>query len=238
MLRKEHYDNKFIKNFTGKINNKLEVIFHLENNQGKIAGYYFYQNKGIDIKLSGELKNDSLTIFELNYKGEKVAKIQGILKNNLFTGKWTDLKSAKSFPITFTETGLKIPQLPVKLLGEYKNANGTSCSFSLSVSQKEGEYFYHIQTEKRLLNGKVHFYRSLDDQQIYIIFKGIKWAENEGPLDEDGEPKTQDLKLPTDIEGLLSEKEIQIQNTGNAMNSYVKFDDCGDKYISLVKLSE
>lgn len=74
MLRKEHYNNKFVKNFTGKINNKLEVIFHLENNQGKIAGYYFYQNQGIDIKLSGELKNDSLTIFELNYKREKVAK--------------------------------------------------------------------------------------------------------------------------------------------------------------------
>lgn len=81
----------------------------------------------------------------------------------------------------------------------------------------------------------MHFFRSLTEQQNYLIFKGIKWAENEGALDEDGEPKVKDLKIPTDIEGLLSESEIQIQNSGNAMNSYVKFYDCGDKYISLTK---
>ncbi|MND42083.1 hypothetical protein D3C80_328490 [compost metagenome] len=231
----ERPETWFARNYTGKIDNKLDVVFQLNNNQGAIAGYYFYQSKGIEIKLKGELKNDSLLIFELNHNGEKVAKIQGLFKGKQFNGRWIDLKSAKSLPIAFSEVNLKIPPLPANLEGNYKNANGTACTFALSITKKEGEYFYRIKTDQRQLNGKIHFFRSLTEQQNYIIFKGIKWAENEGALDEDGEPKVKDLKIPTDIEGLLSESEIQIQNSGNAMNSYVKFYDCGDKYISLTK---
>jgi hypothetical protein len=42
--------------------------------------------------------------------------------------------------------------------------------------------------------------------------------------------------LPIGIDGLFSEKEITIQNYGNAMNYYVKLDDCGEKYIHFNKI--
>ena len=43
------------------------------------------------------------------------------------------------------------------------------------------------------------------------------------------------LELPKDIEGVLYKDEITIQNSGNAMNYYVKFAECDLKYIHLTK---
>lgn len=225
----------FIKTFTGKINNKLEVVFHLENTNGKITGYYFYQKSGIDIQLAGELTGDDLTVFELDHNGEKVAKIQGKLVNNKFDGKWNDLKSTKSLTVKLVVTDKKIPALPKDLAGTYANADGTSCSFNLTISKLNGSYLYSIKTAERQLNGSIIFYRSLDEQTNYIIFKGIKWSENEGALNDEGEPVNENQELPDEVEGVLSENEINIQNTGNAMNSYTKFYDCGDKFITLKK---
>ena len=55
----EKFENiNFEKNYIGKINDKLDVIFHLKSNNGKISGFYFYNevNIGCHEKLQATLK--------------------------------------------------------------------------------------------------------------------------------------------------------------------------------------
>ena len=123
--------------------------------------------------------------------------------------------------------------IPKNIEGTYTNSKETECKIQLIITKNGKEYFYKIKTDERLLNGKVSFYKN--ENEVYINFCGIEWAENNGELNENGEPKDENLKLPIGIEGLLNENEITIQNYGNSMNNYVKLYDCEDKYIVLKK---
>ena len=69
----------------------------------------------------------------------------------------------------------------------------------------------------------------------YITFNNIEWSENEGALDDDGEQIDKEIVLPTTVQGVLYKNEITIQNTGNAMNYYVKIGECDLKFIHLIR---
>ena len=69
----------------------------------------------------------------------------------------------------------------------------------------------------------------------YITFKDIEWSEYLGAIDPEGTKSEEDLELPKDIQGVLYKDEITIQNSGNAMNYYVKFGECDLMYIHLIK---
>lgn len=50
-------------NFKGKIGKDLEVYFHLENKEGQVSGFYFYEKSGIDITLLGSIRNNFVTLY-------------------------------------------------------------------------------------------------------------------------------------------------------------------------------
>ncbi len=125
--------------------------------------------------------------------------------------------------------------IPKNIEGTYTNSEETECNIKLIITKKGKEYFYQIKTDKRILNGKISFCENIDEKESCLNFSGIEWAENNGQLDENGEPINDNLKLPIGIEGTLNQNKITIQNYGNSMNNYIKLNDCEDKYIILKK---
>ncbi|OKS85183.1 hypothetical protein [Mucilaginibacter polytrichastri] len=113
---------------------------------------------------------------------------------------------------------------------------GTSCDLSVLITKANGQYFYNLKINGKSRKGRVKITKGDKAGETYINFTGIKWAEYEGDVsklgDDDERPS---LKLPVGIDGVLQGKEITIQNYGNAMNYYVKFFGCEEKFIRLVR---
>ncbi|WP_366182582.1 hypothetical protein [Flavobacterium ovatum] len=225
----------FNKSYVGTIGNGIEVVFTISNVDGAISGSYFYKKVGLDIALEGSLEGDELTLFELDGQKRKVATIDCKIVENKIIGTWKSKNTQKELKVALTEMDHLVAELPKNIVGTYTNANGTACNFKLIISKKKNSYFYSIITAERSLKGKVSFSRNIDSKEVYINFNGIKWAAYNGALDAEGEPANKTIKIPVGIEGLLNENEITIQNYGNAMNNYTKFNDCDDKYITLRK---
>lgn len=220
-------------NYRGTIG-KNEIVLHLMRSGENISGYYFYQNFGIDIPLSGKIAGSEIILNEyINGKANAEFRLKP-RSNKGYTGNWTIPGIKESLPINLKPTEKSIPQIPKTVLGDYENDEMKSCPIRLTISKKNNNFLYHIKNGALDKNGKVVFYRDLDEQSVYIIFKGIKWSENEDALNDEGEPKYE-TGVPTDIEGLLYDGQINIQNAGNAMNYYVKFGNCDAKYIHLTK---
>ena len=228
----------FSGNYTGKLGSKTDVVFSLKNNSGKLSGFYYYEKIGTEIKLIGQVINGIATIYELDYQNVKKAKITGKLTQNSFKGTWESLSSKKVFPVQLISTNKSIPMLPNNLVGVYKVAEEDQCAMSITISKSKGEYVYHFKSSTRNLNGKVTFSRSLNENLVYINFYGIEWDEDSGDVtkDDDDEDSSADRVLPTVVQGLLSDGKITIQNTGNAMNRYVKIGECDLKYINLIRV--
>jgi hypothetical protein len=110
-----------------------------------------------------------------------------------------------------------------------------SCDMSVEIKKDGSGYLYEISLNGEKTRGKATLQKG-DDKQTYINFEGIKWAEYEGDISNDPEKgDTTSLELPVGIDGVIAGDEITIQNAGNAMNYYVKFAGCDEKYIRLVK---
>jgi len=113
---------------------------------------------------------------------------------------------------------------------------GESCGLSVLITKVNGRYFYNLKINGKNRKGRVEITKGDKAGETYINFTGIKWAEYEGDVsklgDDDERPS---LKLPVGIDGVLQGKEITIQNYGNAMNYYVKFAGCEEKFIRLVR---
>lgn len=227
----------FTKSYIGKIG-KIDVVFHLVNQNGVVGGYYFYQKKGSDIKLVGTLEKGKVILSEVDFNNDKTAIIEAELTKDKLIGTLKNLKTKKILNVELSETELLIPEIPDLVLGNYHESKRTDCNFKLSISKKFNDYFYDIKFDDKKLTGKISFNRSLEEQKVFIKFEGIKWAEYEGALDEEGGPINRNLELPVGIEGLWQEEEIFIQNFGNAMNYFTKFSECGDKFIILQKLGK
>lgn len=224
----------FSRNYTGKLGNKTEVVFSLKNSNSKLNGFYYYDKIGIEIKLSGEIKNGIATIYELDDQNAKRAKITGKLSQNGFRGTWENLSTKKILSLQFMSLDKAIPMFPINIIGNYRVDEQDQCALSISITKSRGEYFYHFKNLKRDLKGKITFNRSISENLVYINFHGIEWEEDSGDVTKDNdESSAADRVLPTVVQGLLSKGEILIQNTGNAMNRYVKISQCDLKYINL-----
>lgn len=228
----------FNSTFTGKLGSKTDVVFSLQNTKGKLSGFYYYENIGTEIRLSGEVINGIAIIYELDYQNLKKAKITGRFTQSGFNGKWESLSSKKVYPVQLTPTGKTIPMLPNYLIGNYQVDEQDKCALSMIISKSKGEYHYHFKSSTRNINGKVTFSRSLDEKLVYINFHGIDWDEDSGDVtkSDDEESSSKNDSLPTVVQGLLSDGGVVIQNTGNAMNRYVKIAECDLKYIHLKRV--
>jgi len=235
-------DNDFQKNFTGTINGKLNVVFHIENKGSEVSGFYYYVSKGIDIKLTGTMNGQKLELYELDHSNNKTAGLIGELKNSVFTGIWQSLASNKSFPVSLKETKSKVIPLPTNIGGNYKtqandSTDSSPCEVAIKITKNKDAYFYELKTKSHNYKGNVTFNRDMDANELYITLKGIKWSEYSG--DKSNPNKKVKTEKPkdtiADVEGVYSENEITIQNDGNAMNSYNVLGECDRKYIRLVK---
>lgn len=112
-----------------------------------------------------------------------------------------------------------------------------NCKMNLTIYRNNGQFYYRLKTGKQQWKGDVVITPNEKQDGYYITLKDIEWSEYEGTInfDEEDIEEQDDIALPQEVQGVLYENEITIQNTGNAMNYYVKFGDCDLKYIRLVK---
>ncbi|QNK64198.1 hypothetical protein H7F33_06845 [Pedobacter sp. PAMC26386] len=128
--------------------------------------------------------------------------------------------------------------------GLYQSASGkegiSACDLSVKITKIKGQYFYQFNIAGEILKGKVTLRKTPGEKEMSIVFEGIKWAEYEGDVSSDTtdnvSPNPQP-KLPVGVAGSLLNGEIIIQNYGNAMNYYVVFTACGEKFITLTRLT-
>ncbi len=124
------------------------------------------------------------------------------------------------------------------ITGDYLlQSDDTSCKIELNIKSNNNEFTYQLKTNTRQLHGDVMITPNEKRDGYYITLKNIEWSEYEGAVnfDEDAIQEQEDIVLPREVQGVLYENEITIQNTGNAMNYYVKFGECDLKYIHLLK---
>jgi len=122
--------------------------------------------------------------------------------------------------------------------GLYTLADTNSCcKMELRIHRNKKQFNYQLNTATRQWQGDVLLTVNEKKDGYYITLQGIEWSEYEGVVDPD-EPEEElkeETAFPQDVQGVFYYNEITIQNTGNSMNYYVKFDDCDLKYIHLVK---
>lgn len=113
----------------------------------------------------------------------------------------------------------------------------SKCDLTITIFKADGDYKYKLITTERNLSGGISLELNERKDGYYINFKGIEWSEYEGAIeaDENENEVEKEVELPTDLNGLIYEGEITIQNSGNAMNYYVKLAECDVKYIHLKK---
>ena len=119
--------------------------------------------------------------------------------------------------------------------GHYQLKKGNSCKMNLTLYYQKNQLKYRLKTDTHDYSDDAEIELNDAKDGYYITFKNIEWSEYLGGLDNEGEPIDKNLEIPKSVSGTLYKDEILIQNYGNSMNYYVVFEDCGEKYIELVK---
>ncbi len=114
--------------YSGKIDNKYDIVVELTINGSEVTGRYYYVSNGTDMKLKGSTVSGYATINEYNDRGS----LTGVFKGNLavggggsFAGSWEKPDGSKSLSFSLLAYN-----------GEYK---GNSSS-SFDVTKIQGSY--------------------------------------------------------------------------------------------------
>lgn len=94
--------------------------------------------------------------------------------------------------------------------GTYTNQDSTDCDLAITILEKENQYFF----VKDKIRGTVKVTKQ--DSSTYLTFVGLKNIYPE----------------EADIEALWQDSVLLVQNYGNAMNEYERF-NCEAKYLEL-----
>lgn len=130
----------------------------------------------------------------------------------------------------------QIKTLLFNIEGNYEfKKEETICKMNLTLYYQKNQLKYKLKTNTREFSDDAEIELNEKKDGYYITFKNIEWSEYLGGLDNEGEPIDKNLSIPENVSGTLYKNEIIIQNYGNAMNYYVVFDECGEKYIELIK---
>ena len=109
----------------------------------------------------------------------------------------------------------------------------SGCILDLILYREKGQLRYKLVTNTRDLTGIAEIELTEKKDGYYLDLKDLEWSENEGALNDEGEPIEKDIEIPTSVQGVMYKDEITIQNAGNSMNYYVKIGECDLKYIVL-----
>ncbi|WP_025142147.1 hypothetical protein [Pedobacter jeongneungensis] len=143
-------------------------------------------------------------------------------------------KLAKTDTLVKTTSSIKKNIFPIE--GKYViQKDDSSCEISLVLFYKRDQLVYKLTTNTRTLTDKAKIELNEAKDGYYLTLTNIEWSENEGALNDEGEPIDPDITLPTEVQGLLQKNQITIQNAGNSMNYYVQIGECDAKYIQLIK---
>ena len=113
--------------------------------------------------------------------------------------------------------------------------NESNCKMKLKLYYKNNQLYYQLATNTKKYADRAKIELNEKKDGYYITFNNIEWSENEGALDDEGEPLDKEITLPQEVEGVMYKDKITIQNAGNAMNYYVKIGDCDLKFIHLIR---
>ena len=102
-----------------------------------------------------------------------------------------------------------------EFLGEFSVTPHVECALKVTVYQENDELKYHLSSSKRDAKGLLTVEVGND---TYLIFNGLK---GDYPADT--------------VEAVMQDGVLIIQNTGNAMNQYIRFNECDQKYLRLAK---
>ena len=143
-------------------------------------------------------------------------------------------KQAKTDTLVKTKSTIKKTKFPIE--GTYVTEDDDStCKMKLTLSYKADQLVYKLTTNTRTLTDKAEIELNEHKDGYYLTLKNIEWSENEGALNDEGEPTNPDITLPTEIQGALEKNQITIQNAGNSMNYYIQIGECDLKYIHLIR---
>ncbi|RZL49053.1 MAG: hypothetical protein EOP00_07770 [Pedobacter sp.] len=136
------------------------------------------------------------------------------------------------------EQAINKPTTLFEIEGNYiVESNDSDCKMNLKLYYRNKQWYYQLITHTRKLADEAKIELNEKKDGYYITFNNIEWSENDGALDENNEQIDKEVALPTSVQGVMYKNEITIQNTGNAMNYYVKIGECDLKYIRLIKKS-
>ncbi|WP_157530627.1 hypothetical protein [Hymenobacter norwichensis] len=106
------------------------------------------------------------------------------------------------------------PSAPAKPIyaGTYTVQDTAVCALSITIGKQADGYSFTTGTTQ----GQVQVEQQ--DSSTYFTFAGLKGAD---PVD--------------DVEAVWQDSMLVIQNTGNSMNPYTRFEQCDAKYLELVR---
>ncbi|MCX8534360.1 hypothetical protein [Chryseobacterium luquanense] len=157
-------------------------------------------------------------------------------QKNFDTIKKSDSTITKVYENLPKDNSEQIKALLFNIEGNYEfKKEETTCKMNLTLYYQKNQLKYKLKTNTREFSDNAEIELNEKKDGYYITFKNIEWSEYLGGLDNEGEPIDKNLSIPENVSGTLYKNEIIIQNYGNSMNYYVVFDDCGEKYIELIK---
>lgn len=226
----------FKTDYIGKIGKTNNVFFQLQNANGAVTGTYLYSKIGIDIPVRGQLNNDRLILYEIDDKNDTVAIINAAMENDSIKGTWKKTNENTSYPLVLKKSRVAVAPIPADIAGTYyiSEAEQNDCKLEIVVTREKEEYSYQLKTTKRNIRGKLVFTRTENPNEVYMHFTGLPWDSYKGDISK-GKRDAKVEEKPQSIEAMYADGEMDIQNTGNAMNSYEKLSECGEKYLHLVK---
>lgn len=122
------------------------------------------------------------------------------------------------------------------IVGRWVHHQGAfDCHFDLSFRREGDSAYFHLETDGRVVEG---YARVFTKKGIRTVTLPIEWDIELGDLTKDPNgtrpsQRTLGVTLAEEADNTLT-----FQNAGNAMNHYVIFKECDNKYVRLVKISE
>ena len=79
----------------------------------------------------------------------------------------------------------------------------SDCKFDLTLYRETGQLRYKLFTKTRNLMGSAEIELNEKKDGYYLDLKDLEWSENEGSLNDEGEPIEDDIKIPTSVREFL-----------------------------------
>ncbi len=167
----EKFPRPFERNYNGILDGDKKLYIALSQNTGRVEGSYFLQSAGIDMRLDGDMKGDSIFLYEVDKDDHKNGFIKAQLNGDNLKGTYQTLPDGVPVALQAKTTELNIKPIPATLAGTYssKNDKQEACDVSLTIYNSNNEaYTYEFKTADDTQTGTVAFTRTDKKDEVYI----------------------------------------------------------------------